>query len=81
MSMRKPYYLSLYEKALPDSMSLGEKWELAKACGYDGIEISSYLASRRLKFARLSQRAFMNLAAGAPSRARWSKVRERPIAG
>ena len=40
MNMTKNYYLSLYEKALPDSMSLGEKWELAKACGYDGIEIS-----------------------------------------
>jgi len=40
MNMTKNYYLSLYEKALPDSMSLGEKWAMAKACGYDGIEIS-----------------------------------------
>ena len=40
MNTTKLYYLSLYEKALPDGMSMGEKWELAKACGYDGIEIS-----------------------------------------
>ncbi len=40
MNEAKAYYLSLYEKALPDSMSLGEKSALAQSCGYDGIEIS-----------------------------------------
>ena len=37
--------------------------------------------NRMLKFARLSHRAFRNLAAGAPSRALWSNVSDRPIAG
>lgn len=40
MSFTNQVYLSLYEKALPDRMSLGEKWRLARECGYDGIEIS-----------------------------------------
>ncbi|MBQ4575501.1 MAG: L-ribulose-5-phosphate 3-epimerase [Clostridia bacterium] len=40
MNEARNYYLSLYEKALPDSMSLAEKSTLALSCGYDGIEIS-----------------------------------------
>jgi len=36
----RPIYISLYEKAMPDSMSLGEKGELLQNCGYNGLEIS-----------------------------------------
>ena len=44
----KPYYLSLYEKAMPDSMTLGEKWALARRCGYDGLELSVDETDERL---------------------------------
>lgn len=46
--MSRNYYLSIYEKAMPDSLSLGQKWELAKSCGYDGIEISVDESDARL---------------------------------
>lgn len=46
--MSRNYYLSIYEKAMPDSLSLVQKWELAKRCGYDGIEISVDESDARL---------------------------------
>ncbi len=36
----KEYRLGLYEKAMPDTLSLSEKLALAKRCGYDYVEIS-----------------------------------------
>lgn len=36
----KAYSLGLYEKAMPPKLSWKEKFELAKSCGYDFIEIS-----------------------------------------
>ncbi|MBQ3065265.1 MAG: L-ribulose-5-phosphate 3-epimerase [Clostridia bacterium] len=35
-----PIYVSLYEKAMPDTLSFAEKGALALECGYNGIEIS-----------------------------------------
>ncbi len=46
--MNKEIYLSLYEKAMPDTMSMTEKKELALACGYDGLEISVDESDARL---------------------------------
>ncbi len=43
----KPY-ISLYEKALPDTMSLSEKADLLLRCGYDGMEISVDESDARL---------------------------------
>ncbi|MBQ7922085.1 MAG: L-ribulose-5-phosphate 3-epimerase [Clostridia bacterium] len=40
MKNNRPIYISLYEKAMPDTMSLGEKGALALKCGYNGLEIS-----------------------------------------
>ncbi len=37
---RKNLFLSLYEKAMPDSLSLAEKSALLLAAGFDGLEIS-----------------------------------------
>ena len=37
--MRK-YVLGVYEKAMPNSLSIKEKLELAKQLGYDFMEIS-----------------------------------------
>lgn len=34
------YALGLYEKAMPGTMTIGEKLECAKECGYDYIELS-----------------------------------------
>lgn len=34
------YALGLYEKAMPGTMTLGEKLECAKRCGYDYVELS-----------------------------------------
>ena len=38
--MDKRYRLGLYEKAMPNSLSLPEKLALAKSCGFDFVEIS-----------------------------------------
>lgn len=37
---KKNYRLGLYEKAMPNSLSLPEKLALAKECGFDFVEIS-----------------------------------------
>lgn len=34
------YALGLYEKAMPGTMTIGEKMECAKECGYDYVELS-----------------------------------------
>ena len=34
------YALGLYEKAMPGTMTIGEKLECAKECGYDYVELS-----------------------------------------
>lgn len=36
----RDYILGLYEKAMPDSLSIGEKLLLVKECGFDFMEIS-----------------------------------------
>ena len=33
-------YISVYEKSMPDSLTFKEKAEIARAAGFDGIEIS-----------------------------------------
>ena len=35
------YALGLYEKAMPGTMTIGEKLECAKECGYDYVELSA----------------------------------------
>jgi len=39
MGNKDQYSLSLYEKAMPDDMSLDEKFENARRCGFDSVEI------------------------------------------
>ena len=34
------YALGLYEKAMPGTMTLGQKLDCAKACGFDYMELS-----------------------------------------
>ena len=34
------YALGLYEKAMPGTMTIGDKLECAKECGYDYVELS-----------------------------------------
>lgn len=38
--MNKPYTLGLYEKSMPDTLSLGDKLHKAKGIGYDFLELS-----------------------------------------
>lgn len=46
--MTEPYLLGLYEKSMPDSLSLREKLEAAKAAGYDYLELSIDESDARL---------------------------------
>lgn len=44
----QPYYLGLYEKAMPEGMAWQEKLRCARECGYDFIEISIDESPQRL---------------------------------
>lgn len=46
--MKRPYFLGLYEKAVPESLSLSEKLEHARRCGYDFLELSIDETDRKL---------------------------------
>ena len=58
----KPYTLGLYEKAMPNSLSIPEKLELTAKCGFDRLEIS--VDETEAKLARLdySERQMLEVA-------------------
>lgn len=44
----RPYFLSMYEKAVPDNLPMEEKLRLCKEFGFDGLEISVDASDWRL---------------------------------
>lgn len=53
--------LGLYEKALPDNMSWAERFDAAKACGFDFIEISVDESDSRLARLNMSRQERLEL--------------------
>lgn len=53
----KPYRLGLYEKAMPDSLSLPEKLDLARLAGFDFVELS--IDESEGKLGRLNHEPYM----------------------
>lgn len=49
MDKNKPYYLGMYEKAMPNSLSLLEKLKFVKESGFDHLEISIDESDDKLK--------------------------------
>ncbi|MDY0289938.1 MAG: L-ribulose-5-phosphate 3-epimerase [Sphaerochaeta sp.] len=59
--MTKPYTLGLYEKSMPDTLSLGEKLHKAKEVGYDFLELSIDETEYRLDRLTLSPQQLTEL--------------------
>ncbi len=61
MSMTKAYTVGLYEKSMPDTLSLGEKLLKAKGVGYDFLELSIDETDYRLERLTYSPRQLLSL--------------------
>ncbi|HKL59194.1 MAG TPA: L-ribulose-5-phosphate 3-epimerase [Sphaerochaeta sp.] len=61
MSMTTPYTLGLYEKSMPDTLSLGDKLLKAQRVGYDFLELSIDETEYRLNRLTLSPQQLLEM--------------------